>query len=535
MRSFNKGSIFIPTIVAMLLILASCEKDSYEPEMPNPDDTEESANPDGDESDDPTIDGFEIGELRYKLSADATDECYVAGMSKPEIVNHLIIPNEVVIEGKTYRVTGIGYRAMISALSVVTLDNMNVIDSYAFTSDLQQLIVGANVKKVSEAAWNTSDGPYKEGTVTSNGQTSHYTILSNYTQNKVSKIIWLPNTQPKGVTYRLGGKINYVSEKYRDLLWTEVCEISELTSLFWVNGILYTLKSPAERTCIAIGCDYNNSETLSLESEVTNKGITLRILEYGKYAFANNLNLKHISTNATTTINEGLFMYCSNMQSVDLGDNLEAIDDNAFYDCALIKKIEIGHKVTRIGEKAFSGCSSIEEFIVYANDESEELKVYDHPLFTNDSKLRSITLHRNVCSVWLGEDYSNLFESAVNLRKVVMIGKCTTVYNGEFKNCSNLNDVQLGDNVTTIGEFAFSGCSAMESFIVGKSINRIKGNAFSDCTGLKNFTTEALTPPYCGAQALQDIDKWKCTLHVPDESIHLYQTAEQWKDFLYIE
>lgn len=171
-----------------------------------------------------------------------------------------------------------------------------------------------------------------------------------------------------------------------------------------------------------------------------------------------------------------------------------------------------------------------------ANDESKELKVYDHPLFTNDPNLRSITLHRNVCRYdWSGGNSSNLFESQANLRKVVMIGKCTTVYNKEFKNCRNLNDVQLGENVTTIGEFAFSGCSAMESFIVGKSINQINGNAFSDCTGLKNFTTEAITPPYCGAQALQDIDKWKCTLHVPDESIHLYQTANQWEDFLFIE
>ena len=520
----------------MLLILASCEKDSYEPEMPNPDDTEEPTNPDGGDSDkDPTIDGFEIGELRYKISTDAADECYVAGMSKEGIVNHLIIPNEVTIDGKTYRVTEIGNHAMISALSVVTSDNMNVINSYAFTSDLQQLIVGTNVKKVSSDAWNTSDGPYEEGTATSNGQTSHYKILSNYTRNKVSKIIWLPNTQPQGVTYRLGGKINYVSEEYRSLLWTEVCKISELTSLFWVNGILYTLKSPAERTCIVIGCDYNNSETLSLESEVTNKGITLRIIEYGNYAFANNLNLKHISTNETTTINEGLFMYCSNIQSVNLGSDIELIDDNAFYDCALIQKIEIGPKVTRIGEKAFSGCSSIEEFIVYANDESKELKVYDHPLFTSDSKLRSVTLHRNVCSSWSGDNSSNLFESVVNLRKVVMIGKCTKIYNKEFKNCSNLIDVQLGDNVVTIGDFAFSGCSAMESFIVGKSIKQINGNAFSDCTGLTNFTTEAITPPYCGAQALQDIDKWKCTLHVPDESIDLYQTANQWKDFLFIE
>ncbi|MDE7509598.1 MAG: leucine-rich repeat domain-containing protein, partial [Muribaculaceae bacterium] len=78
-------------------------------------------------------------------------------------------------------------------------------------------------------------------------------------------------------------------------------------------------------------------------------------------------------------------------------------------------------------------------------------------------------------------------------------------------------------------------CSAMESFVVGNSITKIGENAFSDCTALKDFTTEAVNPPYCGSQALQDIDKWKCKLYVPDESIDLYQTANQWKDFLFIE
>lgn len=500
--------------------MASCEKDSFEPELPNPDETEDPSNPE--------IDGYVVGELRYMINTSSTDECYVLGMSTHHIVNHLIIPNEVIIEGKSYRVTRIGSYANISALSVVTSDNMNIIGSHAFTSDLQQLIVGANVKEVSSDAWNNGSGPYKEGHI--NGE--RYKILSNKAESKVSKIIWLPNTPPKGLSFKLGGKENYTSVYYH--LVDNKTYISELSSLFWVDGILYALTNPAERTCIAIGCDYNNNEKLSLDAEVTNMGIRLQITEYGDYVFANNLNLKSISTGGFTKINEGSFMYCSNLQSVNLENDLERIDANAFYGCELIQKLEIGNNVTRIGEDAFSECSSIEELIVHGNDDSEELGVYNHPLFTKDSKLRSITLHRNVYSL-SGFNYSNLFESAENLRKVIMIGKCTRVYNNEFKNCSNLNDVQLGDNITTIGEFAFSGCSAMESFIAGKSINQINGNAFSDCTGLKNFTTEAITPPYCGVQALQDIDKWKCTLHVPNESIHLYQTANQWKDFLFIE
>lgn len=39
----------------------------------------------------------------------------------------------------------------------------------------------------------------------------------------------------------------------------------------------------------------------------------------------------------------------------------------------------------------------------------------------------------------------------------------------------------------------------------------------------------------CGTQALDDINKWECTLYVPDESIADYKTAAQWKEFFFIE
>ena len=59
--------------------------------------------------------------------------------------------------------------------------------------------------------------------------------------------------------------------------------------------------------------------------------------------------------------------------------------------------------------------------------------------------------------------------------------------------------------------------------------------AFSDCVALTNLISKATTPPLCGSQALEDINKWECTLSVPRGYIAAYQQADQWKDFLYIE
>ena len=58
--------------------------------------------------------------------------------------------------------------------------------------------------------------------------------------------------------------------------------------------------------------------------------------------------------------------------------------------------------------------------------------------------------------------------------------------------------------------------------------------AFSDCTALVKLHSKAKTPPACGNQALDDINKWTCELYVPEASISDYQAADQWKEFFFI-
>lgn len=59
--------------------------------------------------------------------------------------------------------------------------------------------------------------------------------------------------------------------------------------------------------------------------------------------------------------------------------------------------------------------------------------------------------------------------------------------------------------------------------------------AFSDCTAVTKVISRADTPPTCGSQALDDINKWNCTLSVPEGHTAAYQAADQWKEFFFIE
>ena len=111
----------------------------------------------------------------------------------------------------------------------------------------------------------------------------------------------------------------------------------------------------------------------------------------------------------------------------------------------------------------------------------------------------------------------------------------TTIYDNEFYGCTNLQNVSIGDNVTSIGKWAFSGCSSLKNFTFGSGLQSIGQEAFSDCINITQISSEAVVPPTCDINALDDINKWNCKLFVPKANINAYKQAPQWKEFFFIE
>lgn len=171
------------------------------------------------------------------------------------------------------------------------------------------------------------------------------------------------------------------------------------------------------------------------------------------------------------------------------------------------------------------------------NDCKREIKLNTNgswPLF-NDCKLDEVFIGRKLSySTSSSSGYSPFYRNT-SLRSVTITNAETKIYDNEFYGCSNLQEFRCGDGITTIGQRAFSGCSALKTYSSGSKVESIGAEAFSDCTALTSFTSCAAVPPTCGTQALDDINKWECTLHVPSESIDDYQTAPQWKEFFYID
>ena len=355
-----------------------------------------------------------------------------------------------------------------------------------------------------------------------------------------------------------------------------------LSSLFEVEGVKYVPVSPSERTCDAIDCAYKKTvEHIDIGKTVTNRGITLTVRKINPYICYGNTFIKDTKLHFKGIIDQQTFYGCSAMQTAELGQEITGIETGAFNACTKLKGIEIpdaveslgsycfkdcssmtfvkmGNGINTIPEYSFSGCSSLPTIQIPQNvtnigdyvfdgctsletvlmdDGETELTLGSNgssPLFAS-CPLDSVYIGRNInYSIASNKGYSPFYRNT-KLRSVTITDKETEISPNEFYGCTALKNVRIGDGVTTFGNWAFSGCSSLDFFAFGSSVETIGKEAFSDCSALTKLISRAAIPPVCGTQALDDINKWECTLLVPDGSLTLYQTADQWKEFFFTE
>ena len=306
----------------------------------------------------------------------------------------------------------------------------------------------------------------------------------------------------------------------------------------------------------------------------------------GNEAFNRCANLSTVNIEKVNDIGKGAFSECTNLVSVVVKDG-NNIGESAFSNCSFLKTLSLDNKIKSLGRSAFTNCRNLKQFII-----PDSVTILNYDLLRGCSSLKNIRIHKGIkeinkafygctnlstliiedrnttlklnsnntaitrsissplfgdCkldSVYIGGKivydtssdygYSPFYRNA-SLRTVKISDAETTIYDNEFYGCTNLQNVSIGDNVKSIGKWAFSGCSSLKNFTFGSGLQSIGQEAFSDCINITQISSEAVVPPTCDINALDDINKWNCKLFVPKANIDAYKQAPQWKEFFFIE
>lgn len=185
---------------------------------------------------------------------------------------------------------------------------------------------------------------------------------ASFLSPRIEKIFWLGNNPPEGC-YSFNADVNFISNDQYE--FGNQILYPFLSSMFDVEGIVYVPVSPSERTCNVVDYFYAPSNAVfSVPATVTYKGIQLKVIDIGAYAFYHHDYLTDITLDNNGVIDDYAFYNCIKLQSVTFGNNIPEIKNHTFEKCEVLKKVENSPALISIGEWAFSRCVGMEYFSV---------------------------------------------------------------------------------------------------------------------------------------------------------------------------
>ena len=489
-----------------------------------------------------TVYDFEVDGIYYNITADDEVEVTYGSYDYNSYEGDVEIPSSVSYEGKSYKVTSIGYNAFYdsSDLSGVTLpetiksigpkafrncgslaaivlpDSVGSVGTYAFRGcdSLKSLTLPASASFI-DYYTDSSVCPFdydviSDLTITGDGDIADYAFY---------KFTALQNVSIGDEVTGIGNYAFYNSTSLANVNIPDAVKIigsyafygcTGLTSATIGNGVDsiggYAFRSCSSLTTVTLGTSVRSIGTNAFSYCTSLTGITIpdALEDLGVEAFYCCTSLTSISIPNAKNIGGSSFYSCTGLIKASVGDGVESIGSKAFYGCSSLVRVSIGDGVEIVGDQAFYNCSSLTSIIL--PESTTSIGVY---AFRGCSNLTSLTLPASASFTNYKTSSSYCpFEYDV-ITDLTITGE-GDIADYAFYNFTALKNISIGEGIVSIGSYSFSTCPSLESVSIGEGITSIGSSAFFGCTSLANVTIpdgiESIgTSAFCGCSGLTDL------------------------------
>lgn len=473
---------------------------------------------------------FAIDGVSYSIISSVSNTVRVEGLDNiGSDYEDIVIPENITIDGKRYRVTSINSRAFYGCSnikSIVIPESVTSIGSSAFQycSNLESITLPSHVK---EMGWGCFDGctnlisiVFPEGVTGIRSDDvdgciglRKVSIPSTVTEidfvlfddsRKIDTLIWNTNISADPIRYKENIKVVILGENVTTIANNSFKDYSSLTSIT-IPPNVNSIGSNAFSGCSGLS-------TVEILSDIT-------AIEYGTFRNCSSLITINIPS-GVETIGDQAFYNCRSLSSIEIPSNVHSIGDNAFSNCQSITEIVIPDGITSIGDDTFYGCNNLTSVSIPSS-----LTSIGEWAFYNCSKIQSIEIPIGVTSIG-----AYAFYGCSSLTTIDIPTSVTSVGDWAFAYCNKLTKVIIPANLTSIGNSVFLYCSKLKIISIPPKVTSLGSNAFYYCGALATVYLYPNTAPTIPDDNVFSIMK-KRKFYVFSDLVETYKNASGWKDY----
>ena len=260
-----------------------------------------------------------------------------------------------------------------------------------------------------------------------------------------------------------------------------------------------------------------------------------------------------------TTIDDR-FQNCTSITSVTIPNSVTSIGNSAFAGCTGLKSVS--SKVDSVGSFAFYGCTALDTlelpYVKYIDGSSNQdnigiytctgLKKLDigsaehlpAGFLSNLTQLEDLTIPYIGAGSKNEATGKNGLLGALFSTKSVSGMKAVEQYYNETKAITSylptgLRKLTITDSCEELPYGALYNVSTLREVILPASLYMVGEKAFYGCAGIEHLYCRGAAPAGCYENAFTGMRLATCVLHVPHNSVELYQRSDGWKNFYFIQ